>query len=635
MEYKRLLGNFVSDPITDDEVIDVTSTHQILEPEFIRPRLGIPTGFISWEENQIDLQKVIWRTIKSGYNNSIPKNINPKLRTHLEYFRNHLDIYDILIKDKVFSKEELWLRSLQEGPSFTDFIKKSRKGSLQQMISIEDNNIKDEYKHPEYSGYDSILHEAYLPYWDDSASTEDYIYSFIEEGENKQIDKLLVKMYEDYAIVKEHKSILFLQPVAGKKSLSDEVNKTTLLKNVWHLNDGPGGRYYGKRVVVPTFPGSTRDTAVPDVYTLGALKILGRAARVISEQLPYSANCSYETLNSRVRRMKRNKIYLHIDFKKFGLTAPRQAINAVIRSYDTPDLQIDTFYLEVDGDVLQTNRGTALGWLDSTTAIAIMSILHNLRKKEGWADMDFIVFNDDVEIGFKIDDETELMYRKERILEELEAYGFILSHRKIFYSRMMIFLENYSLRGQVPQAMRKLQLVTKLYAKSLSTPFKWKAKVLHAEAALKVKNIQIREICINSIQERKPEEMYLPVELGGWEYHLDKELIGSRPLNLALEEASVSEISYFLKMRKYKEPHLCPKKEIVNLEVLYKRLNRNMSESYKPDPKQFKERIMYDPSERLGSDEMEAIQITRPRVENEATGIPDLDNRLGKEPGVT
>lgn len=637
MEYSRFLGNFVTDPKTFDETIEISSQHQINEPEYKRPRLNIPSGFISWEENQVSLQKVIWRTIKSGYNNSIPKDINPELRKHLEHFRNHLDIYDILIKDKVFSKEELWLRSLQEGPAFTEFIKKSRKGSLQSRIALEDTNIKEEYIHPEYKGYDSIFHEAYFPYWDDSASQEDYIYSFIPERENvKYIDQLLIDLYTSNKVILEKPKILFLQPIAGKKTLSDDPERTTLLKNSWHLNDGSGGNYYGKRVVVPTFPGSTRDTAVPDVFTLGALKIIGRASRIVSEQLPFSANCSFENLNRRVGRLKRCKIYLHIDFKKYGLTSPRKVINSVIRSMNIPELQLGRFFLSVEGDTLETTRGSALGWLDSTTALGVIAILYNLRKREKWNDMDFIVFNDDVEIGFREEHPPEeLALRKDKILEELEDHDFILSHRKIYYSKMMIFLENYYIRGQIPPNMRKLQLVTKLYAKSLSTPFLWKAKALYAEAALKVYNTQVRDICVLSIRERDPEEYSLPVELGGWTYHLSKELIGDRPLNNALMNASMAQMTYFMKMKKYKEPHLCEKKEIVNLENLYKRIQGRMSESYKPDPEKYIRKIEYDLSERLDAFEKEAIQIARDVPQRLPEDVPDLDNRAGKVPGVT
>jgi len=635
MEYNRLLGDFVEYPRYEETDLEVESQHQVKEAEYERPRLGIPTGFINWKEHRADLDRVIWRCIKSGYNSGIPKDINGKLRMHLEHFRNHLDAYDILIKDKVFSKEELYLRSLQEGPAFTEFIKKCRKGSLQNSIAMIDTGVKEDYICPRYNGYDSIFHEAYFPYWDDTESLEDYIYSFIPVNEEaKLIDHLVDDLFETHQVVLEPPDVRWLQPIAGKKTLLDDVEKTTLLKNAWSIQQHTG-HYYGKRVIAPTFPGSTRDTAVPDVFTLNALKIIGRAARKAGEQLPQSANCTFEKLNRRINRLRRCSSYLHVDFKKYGLTAPRKVINSILRALELSELQIKDFYLEVDGEVLNTTRGSALGWLDAVTMIGVIAILSNLRKKEKWDDMDFLVFNDDVEIGFKKDHSLEeLDARRYRIIEELESFDFILSHRKIFHSKMMIFLENYYEGARIPSNMKKIQLACKMYAKSLSTPFKWKAKAHYADIALRVYNTQLRDICVLSIAERHPIEYSLPVELGGWHYHLDKEKIGDRPLNLALENASVSQISYFLKMRRYKEPHLCPPKQVVNLDLLRRRIDRQVFESYRPDPKQYRERIELDDSENLTDELRDAIQLTR-EVGRDLPGIiPTPDEGGGIPPDI-
>jgi len=611
MEYSALLGNFVEDPINREEPVVIGSNPKVYEPEFIRPRLGIPMGFIDPVEHKDDIEKVVNATIKRGYRITIPHSINRKLRLHLEHFRNHLEIYDILIKDKVFSVSELWFRSLTEQSDFTKFIKKSRAGSLQRKIALEETEVSERYGHSEYKGYDSIFHETFFPYWDDSGPIEDYLYSFIPSERCPSVLPFLEDMTIDYEIELKRPKVHFLQPIAGKKTIgSDDVTKTTLLKNAWHLSD-TGGEYYAHRVVVPTAPGQTRDSAVADVTTLNAVKICNSAARKYSEELPFSANCSQPLLHARIARMRRCRVFLHVDFKKFGLTSPRAVINTVLSYFGLDNLRISKFYLEVDGEVLQTERGSALGWMDPVTAIGVIGILYHLRKREKWSDMDFIVFNDDVEIGFrKLHSLEELALRKDIILRELESFDFILSHRKIFYSKMMIFLENYFQGGDIPTGMNKNQLVCKLYAKSLSTPFKWKAKAMHAEAHKKVRNSVVTEICMNSIASRSEAEESSPVELGGWKFKIDGEKIGDRPLNLAIHEATCEEMSYFVRMSRYREPHLAPKKEIVNLYDLYHKIEHKKLESIKLHFSSIRSRLEMDTSEILSDHEREALRLS-------------------------
>lgn len=634
MEYSAFLGNFVENPINKEEPVVIGSNRKVLEYDYLRPRLGIPSGFLEASEHTDDIAKVVNATIKSGYRIVIPNSINLKLRRHLEHFRNHLNVYDILIKDKVFSVEELWYRSLTEQADFTKFIKKSRAGSFQAKHALEESNIAEQYQHPEYKGYDSIFHETFFPYWDDSDSIEDYLYSMIPNERCPTIKPFLEDLLIDYEIEIKNPKVHFLQPIAGKKTISSkDVTKTTLLKNAWHLSD-TGGEYYAHRVVVPTAPGQTRDSAVADVTTLNAVKICNSAARKFSEELPYSANCSHDLLHKRMFRMRRNRVFLHVDFKKFGLTAPRAVINTVLGFLGLKNLRISRFFLEVGGDVIETTRGSALGWMDPITAIGVIAILHNLRKREKWNDMDFIVFNDDVEIGFKGNHPLEVLaLRKDLIIRELESFDFILSHRKIFYSKMMIFLENYSEGVAIPTGMNKNQLICKLYAKSLSTPFKWKAKALHAEAHLKVQNSVITEICMNSIVSRDEAEESSPVELGGWRFKIDKEKIGDRPLNLGIEEATPEEMYYFVRMRRYREPHLAPVKEIVDLYELYTKIEHKKLESYKIHYSSIKNRLEMDDHEMLGPEEREALRMSFEAMAGDESLSVDPKTGIDVDPG--
>lgn len=631
MEYGRILGKFVDEPMERDEPTEIRSSQKIREGDMTRPRLGIPTSQISWLEHRDDIQKVVWKHIKSG-RRIIPEGINSELRMHLEHFRNILDCYSIIAERKTFSCNELWYRCLTEGPAFATFIKESRRQTLKGAIALYGENDGQELDHG-YQGYDAILHEAFLVYWKELEDPEDYLYALIPELEHykENVNSLFIDMCKDFSAGLEEKSLYFLQPIACKKGLNNDL-KPTLLKNSWNLQDGFQGNYYGRRVIVPTTPGSTRDTAIPDTGTLNALKIISSAARDISIQVPYMANCPFHLLNKRVARMRKCKVFLHIDFKKFGLTSPRKVINSIIAGLNLPELQIENFVLDKDEEPILTTRGSALGWMDPVTALGVASILHRLFKEHEWDDMDMIIFNDDVEIGFKEEyPEEAMLLRRELILAELESYGFILSYKKIYFSKVMIFLENYFIPGRgTPPEMMKNQLACKMYAKSLSTPYLWKAKILHAQAHLKVRNEQISSICYNSIRERDREEFHKPVELGGWTYMLSNTLVGSRPLNLALENADGGDLQYFFRMRRYKEPHLVPKVEYVNLELVYKRVEAKLSEAYRPSFEGIKDKLKYDLSMRLEEIEYENLQLQSEDAIKHPRPIPYLQE-LGRE----
>lgn len=605
MEYNIYFGEGFGLPSEkDEERVILPRNKSVAEPEFYRPRLGIPEGFISWDDNKDDIMRIISLFISKGYWHTRPKDINPELRKHIEAFRNRLDCYEIIVQDKVFSREELYFRCLSEGPAFTSFIKKSREMSLQAKISISDVNLDWDYVHEEYTGYDSILNEAHLIYWDDSEEVVDWPYSLIEPKaiDEDKLEGMVRRLFRLAKIdnFEGHDIINIISQVANKKtSLNTEDGATALLKDAWTPTEG--GEWYATRKVVPTIPGKTRDTGVGDIETLCKVKLIHKHARAVSELVPYSANCPFQILNRRLNRIRGKSNFLHVDFRKFGLTFNRGVPNTVLKVLNKEHLQIKEFYLNADR-IIKTKRGGVLGWFDPLVALGVIAILLNTKCENGWKDMDFLVFNDDVEIGFDEHSEYEIERRRLIILRDLEQFDFIISYRKVFASRGSIFLEEYC--GDFNGLnMNKTQALVKQYGKSLSTPYGWEAKMYYAEACRHVESSALRDICQGSIDPLFPEEYDKPVELGGWTHFY------KRGLNDALSEATHEDLKFFLKMTKYKEPHLMPKMKVVTLEGLWRRKQERIADACTMSITKYQDRIQLDVPPKFSEDRLEALRI--------------------------
>jgi len=625
MDYNRILGPKINEPmnISGPLVID-RRTARSLSAEIYRPRLGIPTGFISWEENKLDIDKILSRFRNKGYTAGIPKNIDEDLQRHVEYFRNCLDIYDHMFEDTVFCRDELYYRCLAEGPAFTTYVKKCRAFSLQDKIALDANKIPDEYVLERYSGYDSIFHERYLIYWDDSNDTVDWPYSLIdtkpinEEKFQEAVDELLQGIgCTDYC---EPDYISLYEPIAKKVTSLANKGKTVLLKDAWKpMTSSLSQEWWATRRVVPTYPGSTRDTGVPDVETLCKVKLIHQHARFLSERCKHSANCSYPVMNTRINRMKKCNRFIHIDFKKFGLTANRQTANILLRRLGKSNLQINDFYLETEDEIYKTSRGSVLGWLDPLIALCIIAILLKLKKDNNWTDMDFIGFNDDFEIGFSHTTNVEkLEDRKRIILDELEEFDYILSYRKIYISKESIFLEQYNKfeNNKLGLTMSKMQLTVGYFAKSLSTPYSWEAKLYHALGHRYVRSKWISSICKETIKQLFPDEYDKPVELGGWEYSLENNI------STCLEKAEHEDIVFFLKMLRYKEPHLMPKMVDVSIDAIFEQKHyRTQVESTKLLPEHLHSSIKLEVRSTLTNIAADVGELIARSPEEEHTGF--------------
>jgi hypothetical protein len=620
--YSDYLGSFVTEPknyIDEELKSDIKNGPS---SNSSRERLGYPEGVIPYEDNYVDIQLLVADYVKYGLTDRTRKDINPELRQHVVMFKETLFVYDQLIKKKVFCIEELYLRCLTEGPSFTKYIKKSRAYSLQYKIAIGESSVPDEYIHEEYTGYDSILHERYLIYWDDLDDTVDWPYSLLEERSTDCTRVLrgwrgLANVYD----VKVPDSVLvsLIDKITSKKSSKIDEQKTTNLKNTWDVDRDTSRGYFSTRKVVPVESGSTRDTGVPDVVTLNKLKRLHSYIKEVCAQVPYSANVDFETLNYRIQRLRSKEVFIHIDFKKFGLLFPRKSTNILLEELGLEEFKLEDYVLRTEDGDIKTNRGGTLGWFDSLVSLVTISIIYDLACEEGWTTFDMLQFNDDIEIGFSGIGPEELKYRQNRITQVLDENDFYLSWKKIFSSTTSIFLEDYEPRD-TDLDLTKVQLAVKPFAKCLTTKFLWEAKLLFAQGANYGYTTELKERAMNNFDPILPDEYERPVELCGWTYK------GVHDLNTALEEASIEELYFFLSMKKYKEPHLMSKVERISIHTIDKKRENAIRNAHGPVDF-YKHRIELDDPIQMNAFELHANSIEREDQECEPEPPPRLPRR--------
>jgi hypothetical protein len=537
-----------------------------IQTEYDYVRTGLPSGTVKFQEVNEDRKKLLLHFTHHGYDNWPYSTITERFRKHVALFRANLDFWEEFSKNKVFPKDEIYYRCLSEGPSFTERIKKTRATCYRAFTTETQTDIEEEYYSDRYDGYNSIIHEKYLIHWDDREDISDIKYAFIptRDSHTEPFRKMFNTFWDDFKIsdnITVPDTFDQISALRNTKMYDTKRGKTSLMREFW----GPDIRldlpYYAKRAVVLTSPGSTRDTGIGDPSTILRVKMLNAIARSVSEITPYSANADGPTANSRYKRVLRNNLFLHLDFKKFGLTFPRALMNVFIEEYgkrtgiDTSCLIIRDFYVEIDGETFSTERGTMLGWLDSINSLCVSIILHTLGKE---LKFDHVTFNDDVEIskkGISSPSETLELLRG-AVITTLDKFDIPISMSKTFGSKASVFLERYAYYSEYGIDMYKEQLTVAAYAKSCVTREIWQAKFFFGAANQWTKSKYAEDRCIDTCPiEFRKEEKTLPLWSGGWY------ITRKKGLDMSLRESDRLGIILGMELSKYK-----PKKYATRIE---------------------------------------------------------------------
>lgn len=579
MDYINFIGTLESP--TEDQVRFLENKRPYLgtpEHDYDHVRFGIPVGTVKFDKVKGDRDVLLKHFIHHGYSSWPSTKIEPRFRKHVALFRVSLDFWEQFSKDRVFDKDEIYFRCLSEGHSFTEKIKKMRSTCYRAMTTETETIIDEEYFSPAYTGYNSIIHERYLIHWDDTQDVDDVKYAFVEEGDDNShiFQGLLDEFWEDFKLDEIDFSLEFdmIGALKNTKMYDPVRKKTSLMREFWDSEINPQDPYFAKRVVVPTLPGSTRDTGIGTPSTILKVKQLNWLARQISERLPYSANADAKTCNARLKRVLKKDMFLHLDFKKFGLTFPRKLMNKLIekiglQGVDTSHLVINDFFVQIDDETYSTRRGTMLGWLDSINSICVSVILHKLAKE---LKFDFITFNDDVEIskrGSEYPETLELL--RSAVMTTIDFFDIPISIEKTFGSRASVFLERYAFYDRYGLDMYKEQLTVNAYARSCVSTEPWRAKLLFAAAEQWTKSDYATDRCIDTcpIEFRKCENT-LPLWSGGWFIRQ------TNGLDMSLVESDKLGIRLGYELQKFKPSRYATKREKVSgNESISRKTNEN------------------------------------------------------------
>jgi hypothetical protein len=494
--------------------------------EFVR--FGTPTGVVNFDKVSDERKILIDHFIINGYSGWPSSKISNSFKKHVAMFRASLDLWEELCVGQCMSKDEIYFRCLKEGLAFTDWVKKARSTSFRYHTAETNTEVEEEYLISNYTGYNALLSERYLIHWDDTSEIDDIKYAFMAANPSRCSDfrKMVKTLFKDFRLSElDFPDELNMIGALKNSSIYDPVKKrSVLMRELWKHGIDHTGPYFAKRRVVPTTPGSTRDTGVGDPGTIYKVKIINMLCRVISEKLPYSANADSATCNARYKRVLKRNLFLHLDFKKFGLLFPRSLSNimleeiGIISGLDLSSILIKDFFVEIDNDVYKTNRGSMLGWIDCLNSLCVCAILHSLsgEKELGF---DFITFNDDVEISKRgmSDPAGTLELLRIAIVAELDSFDIGISLNKTFGSKCSQFLERYAYYDEYKVDMYKEQLTVKAYAQSLVTEFPWQAKFFHAAAEQWTKSEYATDRCIVTCPvEFRTEEASMSLWSGGW-----------------------------------------------------------------------------------------------------------------------
>lgn len=525
--------------------------------EFVR--FGDTREVFDHKKSSSDIKILIDNYVEFGYGNSIPKLNNFKLRKAVAKFRASLDCWDEIPISKVFSKDECYVRCLTEGPKFATFLKKTRATTLRGLTSLTATELEEEYYHPEnYKGYDSILHERNLIHWSEKEGLDDIKYAFMPaSNELHDFEELMVKLLERLKIdpMEFETELDTLGTLKNTRMYDPKTNKTSLMRDFWVDGIDLEQPYMGKRAIVEIEPGNTRDTCVGDPSTIAKIKIITSICKTILKHLPHSANTTAESSVLRLARVLARNVYLHIDFKKYGLAFPRVLQNCALKvigrlfGLNIDTLLISDFFVVIEGETYETSRGITLGWLDCLNEICIHAILYSLR--DDGVQFDWIQFNDDIECSFYSAEDhaaqkAELL--REIILSTFHTYDILISISKTYASFSSVFLEKYfRFQENYNLDMEKRQLACRPYAKSLISSEPWQAKMNFAAAYSYWPNENIATRCISTCNiEFTEAERTASLVCGGWypgeDNNLNRSLEGQDPslLGLACELMNVT-----------------------------------------------------------------------------------------------
>lgn len=488
-----------------------------------------PLAVLQFEKHKSEAEYA-YRWIRK-HSRKVPPGLSPQFEAWLAFLLKSLSYWELIPIGQPLGFYDYLYGNLITGPSFATWLKKVRAYTLQANIAIGDVAVPEEYYIPGWEGYDSFYPETGLIHWEEEI--DDFPFSMYPVSEDKIPKRIETYCYEelmargpkDLPLVGTSDVLRF---VKASKGYTLDKNRSLFIRDFISELGKPNSIWWGKRCKIQAMPGGARDTAMSEPNTLIKIKLANEIFIKICEDHPNSAMASKSLQSRRISRLWKSKFFLHLDFKKVGLMLPRAYLLALGKSIESVYgidmswyLGIKDIYVQSEGETFRTARGYTLGWMNEAVTLIIIILIRKFLSILSLK-LDFLVFNDDVEIALPeswIDYPESCYVFKTLICRFFEERDIFVSIKKTYCSRESIFLEEY----HAPESrfdFQKRSIATRIYAKAaVSTyPFLRKSYVNIASQIWFCSDI-ISEI----VDYTKPEfpllisdETGLPFEAGGF-----------------------------------------------------------------------------------------------------------------------
>jgi hypothetical protein len=576
----------------DRSMSDFTNrqTYRKWSGEFPTRRMP-PLKPIDFRKNEVHSRR-LWNLInRYGLSVKTPTDMPYEFRNWSDFLRTCLRYWEEIPIRKCLTSFDILEGCLTQGPLFAEWLKKCRIYTMISVIGLGDNTPPDEYILEDWEGYDSIFPETNLIHWVEDIDDFPHCMMPIPRKIGHLVPVYIQMLKEKWAPDELNLSGVNqkFRFVKNSKVYSPSDNKSFYIKEAIDMVKEIRPGWYGKRSLVQALPGGGRDATVADPYTLVKIKMSNEIFTSIVTHHPNSAMTNYINLQTRMSRLWNCKTFLHLDFKKIGLTFPRnyfvQFGKAVEQVYGISMdwFDFDDLYIQ-DGDTTyRTKRGYALGWMNEVVTLVIIAFIKNFRHMCE-IPFDFLVFNDDVEIGFNHSDIEMINVFKMSIIRYFESKEVFISIKKTFISNVSIFLENYYQSEEIYN-FNKYSIACRLYAKARLTSYPGYGKqLLHDAIGMWENEDIIREVVFHTKNEyKKVSDLDVPFALGGyhvpWKHTLDDSLNETPSFVFFLKHLYLQKnISLTLAMRVMKEARESRDKK---MSEAYERMEEGV-----PDPKE-------------------------------------------------
>jgi hypothetical protein len=379
----------------------------------------------SWVAHRPHKYKVLWGFGPPYFNYTaiFMSDITDEEKAELIRFLLTLELWETTPGEKAITSQEIWLKSLINGPDFTK--------ELDDLFSLT-------WRKEEKESYNFVFPSRFMPRWEEETNDLDlclektYSNEDVLDEFSYTLDSLLreVKEQVENIVLPSDAEILFDRSTTTSYISEEERRlphwEASFLKPMFNDRE-----IRSTRCVVPVYPGGVRDTIIADISANNSIRWLERSLRHILQYVPESA----VTLHSSTFRKRLDDVVhtkgFHVlrDIKKCGITYNVRDIFPVVREcleknfYDvrwrTLHIINNLFIKECETQV-QAQRGYGLGMANHIVTlcnIVIHRMCRNALRLRGTPiHGKAILGNDDADVVF---------YSKNRSLSKIVASEYL------------------------------------------------------------------------------------------------------------------------------------------------------------------------------------------------------------------